>query len=309
MRLMVPASTLEDAKNLLQNGADDIYLGIQSEIFNQYSFNGRAKKSKNEKVILPSFEEFKKICLCTHSNGGSIYFLANTPVINGGFSVFKREFLKYVDSGIRAGADYVILGDLLSIKWVRSAFPNISIAASSYLEIQNLETLKFVEDLGVKQAILSYQSSLEEIKEMCTKSKMQIEIFGHGGCSFYVGTCNMFHEMGENIKIGYPCRAKYLLYNGDKFIGEKRALDCFKMCSLCKIKEMLSYNIHSLKIVGRDLQLDYILEIVKTYSRVIKLCTEDEHIDVKSNIPIWWKKTWCDAGNLCRYGGSINECN
>lgn len=302
MKLMIPASTLEDAKELLKSGADDIYLGMQSDFFEQYSFNGRSKMAKSGKTVLPTFEELKKICLFVHLKGGNIYFLANTPFINGSFAKFKYEFLKYVDDGIRAGADYIILGDILSIQWVREKFPDINIAASSYLEVQNLQTLRFLETLGVKQAILSYQSTLDEIKEMCSKSKLQIEVFGHGGCSFYVGTCNMFHEMGESVKIGYPCRAKYLLYYDNKFLGERRILDNFKMCSLCKIKELLSYNVHSLKIVGRDLPASYILEIVKIYRNAIQLCTESYQSVRGLDIPSWWKKSWCDVGNLCRYG-------
>ncbi len=305
MKLMVPASTLKDAKDLLNNGADDIYLGMQTNFFHQYSFNGRAKTAKSGKMVLPSFEELKRICLYVHSRGGNIYFLANTPFVNGGADKFKKEFLNHVHEGISAGADYIILGDILSIHWVRENFPDAKIAASSYLEVQNLETLRFLETLSVKQVILSYQSTLDEIKEICAKSKTQIEIFGHGGCSFYVGTCNMFHEMGECVKIGYPCRAKYQVYYGDTFLGEKRILDSFTMCSLCKIRELDSYNVHSLKIVGRDLPAPYILEIVKTYRRAIELCTGDLKSVLDVDLPDWWKKSWCAAGNLCRYGREI----
>lgn len=303
MRLMVPASTLSDAIDLINVGANDIYLGLESEWFNQYSFNGRAKISKNGKCILPSYKEFSQICNYVHKKGGYVYFLANTPMFNSGSKTFKMEFLDYVYQGITAGADYIILGDLYAIQLVKEKYPHIKVAASSYLEAQNIETVHMLKSMGVAQVVLSYQSELNEIKTICKEGNMDIEVFGHGGCSFYVGTCNMFHEMGEKVNIGYPCRAKYSVFLESQYFGETRILDGFKMCSLCKIKELISYNVHSLKIVGRDLPASYILEIVRVYSTVIHSCKKGEEIDLQQILPLWWKKTWCETGTLCRYGG------
>lgn len=310
MRLLVPASTLKDVQELMLNGADDIYVGAMSALFNRYSFNGRASIAKTGKQVLLNISELEAICLYVHSQGGQVYFLANIPIVNGGSERFYKEFLQYVDDGINAGADYIILGDISTIEWVVKKYPKVKIAASSYLEVQNELTLKMLENMGVKQAILSYQNTLEEIQELCAASNIQIEVFGHGGCSFYVGTCNMFHEMGENVTIGYPCRALYEVKKGEESLGKMRALDCFKMCSLCKLKELESFNVHSLKIVGRDLTASYILEIVKVYNNALQLCRTDQRITTKTlDLPLWWKKSWCLSGNLCRYGGDYHECD
>lgn len=310
MRLLVPASTLATAQELIRNGADDIYVGATSNLFNRYSFNGRATIAKNGKQVLPTVSELEEICSYIHSQDGCVYFLANTPIVNGGSERFYKEFLQYVDDGINAGADYIILGDISTIEWVSKKYPKVKIVASSYLEVQNQLTLKMLEDMGVAQAILSYQSTLEEIQELCTVSNIQIEVFGHGGCSFYVGTCNMFHEMGETVNIGYPCRALYEVKQEYKFFGEMRALDCFKMCSLCRLKELESFGVHSLKIVGRDLAANYILEIIKVYNSALQLSRSGKKITTAAlDLPVWWKKSWCSSGTLCRYGGEYIECD
>lgn len=304
MRLMVPASTLDDAKKLIEAGADDFYVGAPSRIFNQYSFNGRSVNAKNGKHVLPGLEEIHKMCSHIHLSGGKVYFLANIPIVNGNSDEFREEFLKYVGDGIAVGIDYIILGNLSTLIWVKEKYPDAKMVASSYLETQNVLTLKMLEEIGVAQIVLSYQCSLNEIKDLCSISHAQIEVFGHGGCSFYVGTCNMFHEMGETIKIGYPCRALYDVKYQNHEYSRFRALDCFKMCSLCKLKELESYGVHSLKIVGRDLDAEYILNIVKVYSKVIRQYKEDGDIDLSTiDIPKWWTRTWCTPGNLCRYGG------
>ena len=305
MRLLVPSSTLVDTENLLAAGADDIYIGGSSPFFNRYSFNGRSNYTKSGRQILPIPEHIQTICRTVHVANGCVYFLANIPLVNGSSKTFRTEFMRYVDAGINAGADYVILGDLSTIHWVRREYPEIKIVASSYLEVQNEWELHMLEELGVAQAVLSYQCSLDDIKQLCAISKIQIEVFGHGGCSFYVGSCNMFHELGEsNINMGYPCRAVYTVTCEEKSYGEVRALDCFKMCSLCKLKELTACGVHSLKIVGRALSPNYILQVVRTYSEAMRKVIESANTNYDSfALPAWWKKTWCDTHNLCRYGG------
>lgn len=306
MRLMVPASTLDDAKKLIEAGADDIYLGAASKMFHQYSFNGRSVTSKNGKRVLPDFEEIHEICSYLHMHNGNVYFLANIPIVNGNDDTFRKEFLKYVREGIAVGADYIILGNLSTLTWVREEFESMKTVASSYLEVQNELTLKMLEELGVSQIVLSYQCSLDEIRDLCRISHAQIEVFGHGGCSFYVGTCNLFHEMGESVRIGYPCRALYDVKYNNEECGRSRILDCFKMCSLCRLKELASYGVHSLKVVGRDLDAGYILDIVKVYSKVLHKYNNGENNDLNLlDVPKWWRKTWCSSGRLCRYGGSL----
>ncbi|MCL2050376.1 MAG: U32 family peptidase [Lachnospiraceae bacterium] len=304
MRLLVPASTFNDAKELVENGADDIYLGAPSSTFNQYSFNGRANIAKTGKKVLPSIDEIGLICSFVQSKKGKVYFLANIPIVNSSSTQFYDGFMQYVDKGIKAGVDYIVLGDIITIKWVKEKYPDIKISASSYLEAQNELTLKMLANMGVSQAILSYQSTLEEIRDLCASAKIKIEVFGHGGCSFYVGTCNMFHEMGESSQMGYPCRALYEVSHKNKLLGNMRALDCFKICSLCKLKELEIFGVHSLKIVGRDLAADYILEIVKAYKNALKICRTETPITIERlNLPAWWERAWCQTGNLCRYGG------
>lgn len=305
MRLMVPASSLRATQELMNNGADDIYVGSTSAFFNRYSFNGRATIAKNGKQVLPTMAELRAMCSYVHSQNGYVYFLANTPIVNGGSKTYYNEFLKYVDDGISAGADYIILGNVSTIGWVLRRYPKVKIVASSYLEVQNELTLKMFQDMGVSQVILSYQNTLEEIQELCAISNIQIEVFGHGGCSFYVGTCNMFHDMGEQVNIGYPCRGLYKVKQGEVSYGEMRALDCFKMCSLCKLKVLEASGVYSLKIVGRDLASSYILEIVRIYSRALRLCRNGGGLS-STELPMWWKKAWCLTGDLCRYGGEYN---
>lgn len=305
MRILAPASNLVDAIELIQNGADDIYVGAVSPIFNHYSFHGRSIISNSGKIVSPDMPEIKKICNFVHNNGGEVYFLGNTPFLYDGQeenNLLRNEFIDYVEAGYKAGIDNIVLGDIGAIKLVRDTFPDLRIVVSSYLEVQNEYSLDMFQDMGVSQVILSYQNTLDEIRNLSAKSKIRIEVFGHGGCSFYVGSCNMFHEMGEQpIHIGYPCRAMYHVTQNGKDYGTCRILDSFKMCSLCSLKELMDYKVNALKLVGRDLEAGYMLQLVRTYRNAINRISLGEELNsIRKDLPVWWKKAWCEAG-LCKY--------
>ena len=311
MRLMAPASSIESVKALIANGADDIYIGGISEAFVYQTFNGRSKINKKGELVSPGWNELKEIINIVHSAGGQIHLLANTPFLfgrkKGNMDLLLNEFLKYVEKGISSGIDMLVLGDVAAIVLVRKYFPDIKISASSYIETQNISTIKWLESMNVKRAILSYQCTLEDIQLINKDSNIDIEVFGHGGCSFYVGTCNLFHEMGEQVSIGYPCRAMYEVYGIDSKPIRGRVLDSFKMCSICKLEQLYQYKVKSLKIVGRDLDYRYISQIIQVYRRALDYVNRGCELPIEDIIPIWWKKLWCDTGRFCRYGRRENN--
>lgn len=306
MKIMAPASNWEDTERIIQSGAHDIYVGGDWNGFHNYSFSGRGKYAQSGKRVLATAEEINKMAKAIHEMDGNLYFLANCPFIVD--SIHKKNqsmvdmFLKYIENGIVNGADYIIAGDLGSIELIKKYFPEIPISASSYLEVQNEWSLKLLENLGVSQAILSYQCTLKEIEHLCNASLLKIEVFGHGGCSFFVGTCNMFHEMGEKgVSMGYPCKAWYHT-ECEQLSKDFRVLDGFKMCSLCMLKKLNDFNVYSIKIVGRDLQGEYIAQIVKMYLTALQAIKDNVPLEnLLEQLPQWWKKGWCSDGSLCKY--------
>lgn len=311
MRILAPASNLADVKELIRVGAEDIYMGASSDVFSNYSYNGRSVRAKSGKLVSPPLEEIKEICDYVHMHSGQVYFLANTPFLYDGqddHNLICRGFINYIGKAYDYGIDSLVLGDIGAVRLVKETFPDLKIVASSYLEVQNELSLKLLEDMGVSQVILSYQSTLEEIKALSEISNMDIEVFGHGGCSFYVGSCNMFHEMGEEpINIGYPCRALYHVTDKEQDYGRFRILDSFKMCSLCSLKDLMDCGVKALKLVGRDLNAGYMLQLVQIYRQAIDRIRQGEEAEsICPDLPLWWQKAWCEAG-LCKYKVSFKD--
>ncbi len=313
MRLLAPVASLEGAQKVLEAGADDIYFGAASPYMESYSFNGRAAYSKSGRSILIKFDQIKEIVDIAHEKGARVSYLANIPMLNDGANIKNNRiienFKEYIMAGVDGGVDFIVVGDLGAIQLLRDMDITVPIVASSYLEAQNIKALELLGSLGVSKVILSYQVKLGEIIEIASKTSLKLEVFGHGGCSFYVGSCNLFHEAGESrnsdFNVGYPCRGAYIVSSKGKRVCRNRFLDSFKMCSFCGLYELEQAGVDTLKIVGRDLDPGFIADMIKVYRRGIDLAQKGMNTRsyYKDIVPIWWKKMWCNNGGRCRYLG------
>ncbi len=317
MRLLAPVASLEGARKALDAGADDIYFGAASPYMGSYSFNGRGAHNHSGKNVLIHFEYIKDLVDFAHDRGARVTYLANIPLLNdgpeGNEKIIVEQFNEYILAGVEAGVDFIVVGDLGAIQLVKELKVSVPIVASSYLEAQNIKAIEFLEGLGVSKVILSYQVKLGEIIDIAKKTVMPLEVFGHGGCSFYVGSCNLFHEAGEgsntNFNVGYPCRGTYIISSEGMRIKRGRFLDSFKMCSICSLKELTMAGIDTLKVVGRDLDSDFIVNVIKVYRRAMDLAIEN--LDIRKHyrevVPLWWHKMWCSSGQRCRYIGGEQQ--
>lgn len=312
MKLLAPAGSLESAKTVIEAGANEIYIGAWPANLNNYSFSGRSVRSNSGRRIQAYYSELGDIVNFAHENNVLVNFLANIPFMNNDDSGLTHKsitelFDEYIDAGISAGVDSLIVGDLGVIYKLKSQKYKIPIIASSYLDTLNSFAIRFLEGLGIQQVILSYQISLCEIKKIAEKTSLRLEVFGHGKCSFHAGSCNLFHDGGEGgedgIELGYPCRGMYTVSQNGIKICRNRFLDNFKFCSLCQIKDLIDSNIHALKIVGREVDLGFMSKVVETYRTAIDLVSEGRNIAYERDkfLPLWWKKMWCQTGKRCMY--------
>lgn len=314
MRLLAPAGRLSNAKIMLDAGADDLYLGAYAPSLQIYSFNGRSAYSKSGEKIQPDYDELKEIVQMAHERGANVAFLANIPFINDSYTIREnseknivRMFEEYIQRAVETGVDSIVVGDIGALVILKRLNLNIPIVASAYMEVLNSDAVEFLSEIGVEQIILSYQASLEDIKAITKKTPLKIEVFGHGGCSFYLGACSLFHSVGESgvqgIDVGYPCRGMYCISQDGKQIGRERFLDGFKMCSFCQLSDLIHAKVHMLKIVGRDLDIEFLSKVIEIYRMGIDMAKAGIDLKKQANeiLPLWWKKMYCDLGKRCRH--------
>lgn len=306
MNILAPVNTYESAETFIEMGADEIYVGLDDELFKTFSFTGRGKMSYGGLKVLPDFNTLKEIVRYAHNKNVLVNFIANLQFFhngNIGGEDIEKTFLQYVEKGLSAEIDSIVIGDIGLLERVYKQNYHTDIHASIYLRSINSQELLFLKSLGVKRTTLSYHITMNEIEMLAALDIMDLEVIGYLGCSFFNGACGFLHELGEGLNEyfdpGVACKNVYSV-SGNGF--EKNvSFDVEAGCSLCTLHSLEQCGVSALKIVGRDRRLSEIKEVVRLYKNVLNQQRSGEFLyNENAIIPTWWRKVWCEK-NKCKY--------
>lgn len=305
MKLLAPVNSLDSCKMQLESGAEELYVGLRADYSKKFSFSARFQIDDNGTIMQPTKAELKEIIKYANSKNVSVNLTANAQF----FSDFmqknidlQKAYIDYVLDGIDCGVSGVIVTDIGLLYVLQSLNLPVGIHSSTAIDTMSISQIKFLKGLGVTRAILSYQISFEEIKEIMKSKLMEIEVFGYGGCSFS-GNCNL----GHGLSMGIPCKNRY---NIDNMERPSCFLDLTKGCGICSIWDLNEMGVDSLKIVGREFSYKQISPITELFSQALKLARKTSKNEYNENIekiiPLWWEKAVCSK-NQCKYCNMADE--
>ena len=175
IELLAPAGSYEALIAAVQNGANAIYLGGNE-------FSARAFATNFNR------EELKKAVIYGHLRNVKIYVTVNTLYEDNQFEDLKDYLLFLAEINV----DALIIQDIGLMYFVKKYFPDFEIHMSTQTSIYNLPAVKYFEELEVDRIVLARENSIEEIKNICNKTDLDIEVFVHGAlCMSYSGQCLM----------------------------------------------------------------------------------------------------------------------
>ncbi|MDO5850187.1 MAG: peptidase U32 family protein [Methanobacteriaceae archaeon] len=289
VELLAPAGNFISLASALKNGADAVYIGLEES-------NMRVNASNF------SLEDIKKASEMCKEYNAKLYVCTNTIMKDKDIERLISQF-PYLKE---YGADGVILSDIALIDLA------IENGLEAHMSVQenttNYYSLKALEKLGVKRAILSRELSLKEIANISNKLKesdstIEIETFVHGAmCMAISGRCFLSYGLyGRSANCGdclQPCRKEWKLafeaQEGDRvintsecddesFIITQSYDDTYRtnffspkdMALIEHIPELIEAGIDSFKIEGRARSPDYVATAVKVYREAIDLYNAD----------------------------------
>lgn len=259
IELLAPAGSYEALIAAVQNGANAIYLGGS-----EFSARAFATNFNREEII--------NGVKYAHLRGVKIYVTVNVLYSDSQFD----ELTEYITFLYTNQVDALIIQDIGLLKLVRDMFPDFEVHMSTQASIYNLEGVKFFEKLGVKRVVLSRENTLFEIKEVCSNSELDVEVFVHGAiCISYSGQCLMSSYIGKRSgnkgMCAQPCRLAYKLKKDDTIVSRKETylLSPKDLCTIDSIHELIDCGVKSFKIEGRMKRPEYVATIVKEYRRAI----------------------------------------
>lgn len=259
--LMAPAGNRTMLNASINAGADAIYFGVDK-------LNMRAKADNFTLEELPEI-----VSLCKEKNVLT-YLTLNTIV----YESELEELHEIIAVAKKDSVDRIICWDF-AVAEVAKKY-EMPFCFSTQGSISNSMSANFVKSLGAVRLVLARECTLKDIKEIRSKTDIEIEAFIHGAmCIAVSGRCFMSHHLfGQSANRGecvQPCRREYEVYDpaikDSLIIGEDYVLSPKDLCTIEFIDELIEAGIDSFKIEGRKRSPEYVATVVSVYRRAIDL--------------------------------------
>ena len=254
LELLSPAGSMEALRAAVQNGANAVYLGYDR-------FNARMGAQNF------SADELQEAIVYCHVRGVQVHLTLNTLVSD-------REMARAAEV-IRAaavfGVDAFIVQDLGMVQLCKEIAPSVPVHASTQMSIHSLEGVVAAAELGCSRVVLSRELPMEQIRHICRRSPVEIEVFVHGAlCMCYSGQCYLSSVIGRRSgnrgQCAQPCR---LAYGYGRFEATRYPLSLKDNCLIEHVRELERMGVASVKIEGRMKRPEYVAVVTKAYRAAI----------------------------------------
>ena len=255
IELLSPAKNLEVGIAAINHGADAVYIGGPS-------FGAREKVGN-------SIKDIETLCRHAALFDAKVYVTMNTLL----FDNELEDARKLAYDCWNAGVDALIVQDMALLNM---DMPPIALHASTQCHNIEAEKVKFLEDVGFSQVVLARELSIEQIKEIRSKTTVPLEYFVHGAlCVSYSGQCYLSHVIGGRSAnrgaCAQPCRLSWNLENaeGKRLVSNRHLLSLRDLNNSKNIEELIDAGITSFKIEGRLKDIDYVKNVTAFYRKTI----------------------------------------
>ncbi|MDP2038814.1 MAG: peptidase U32 family protein [Ignavibacteria bacterium] len=259
--LLAPAGNWAMLNTAIKSGANAIYFGVKQ-------LNMRAAAGNFD---ISELDEIVKVCA---ERNVKAHLTLNTIVYENELG----ELDEIIRAAKQAGIELIICWDMSVIQ--KCMEHQVPFCISTQASISNSASIKFYENLGASRVVLARECTLDKIRDIKSKSKIEIETFVHGAmCVAVSGRCFMSHELfGKSANRGeclQPCRREFEVIDKDQsgslVLGEDYIMSPKDLCTIEILDKLIEAGIDSFKIEGRKRAPEYIAKVVSTYRQAIDL--------------------------------------
>jgi collagenase-like PrtC family protease len=253
IELLAPAKNAATAITAIRCGADAVYMGAQRFGAREAAYN--------------TVESIKQVADFAHQYYAKVYVTLNTLLKDD--EIAPAEMM--IGQLEKTGIDGLIIQDtgLLELD-----LPPLPIIASTQMNNDTPEKVRFLQEVGFSRAILARELTLEEIKRIREATTIELECFIHGAlCVGASGQCYMSYAIGGRSgnrgQCAQPCRRLYSVKDQQgKIPAKDRHLLSVKDLNLSEhLEELIDAGVDAFKIEGRLKDAAYVANTVSFYRR------------------------------------------
>jgi U32 family peptidase len=328
MKIIAPISSIKELDMLSSLGADELYCGFNTEIWQKNFDKSRINwinRREPGSASINSKKEFYDIVNIAHKNNISVALTLNAPFYTEKGISYLLALVEKLIKEIHI--DALIVSDLhLIFSLHEEKFP-VKLHLSSLGSCFNSQTAAFYGELGIKRIILPRQLTFTEIKELIENadSEMEFEVFAvNDGCYYEEGYCQTSHSFTPF------CISNYLIK--DSGFAEKKTtkIECEKLqkefqsylwyqnncgssyqedglpngpCSLCLFGNFRDIGVSALKIVGREASFYRKMASLKMVKEVTDKAKEGAGYQEIAEFAKKMRNTenYCQSGYMCYF--------
>lgn len=254
LEILSPAGSFESMVAAVRAGADAVYFGAGG-------FNARRNAKNFGDDELASAMRYCRL------RGVKTCVTVNTLVTD-------REMQQARDLVARLnelGADAIIVQDLGMVRMMRALAPDLPLHGSTQMTVHSLAGVLAAHKLGLSRVVLSRELPIEEIRFICERSPIEIEVFCHGAlCMCYSGQCYLSAAIGGRSGnrglCAQPCRMNYSFFGG----APSPLLSLKDLSVAGHLQELEQAGVKCLKIEGRMKRPEYVALATKTYKDAVR---------------------------------------
>lgn len=287
--IIAPVKRIDDILPIIQAGAKEIYGGIMDsewdEILGQYvEMNRRSSYGKN--ANLSGFDELCEAVRICKENGAEFHLTMNALQIPQKYHGYIKKILHRF---AEVGGKKVIISDPTLIPIILSF--KLQPVISSCADVVNITSAEFYREQMCHRIIFPRDMLLKDIEYITeTVPNIEYEAFlMNGACRFHDGCCLCMHGTTKQGLCDTLDYSSYCVINNStkdieelaKYQHNKYKQSYFRGCGLCAMFR-LSRCIDSLKIVGRNADIDSILSDIRLAKQnleiALKCSSEKEYM-------------------------------
>ena len=277
--LLAPAGNMEKLHMALLYGADAVYLG--GKMFGLRAFASNFSLAEMDEAVAFAHSLHKKVYV-------TVNIFAHNEDINN-----LPDYLRNLQA---IGVDALLISDFGVWSVAREIIPEMPLHVSTQANTTNWAAVKAWENLGASRVVLARELSFTEMKEIGSKTEVELEAFVHGAmCISYSGRCWLSSYLtgrdGNRGACAQVCRWEFNLTEKNRpgevydVAGDEQGtyiMNSKDLCLLPYLLQLMEAGICSFKIEGRMKSAHYAASVVSVYRRAIDACWRDpQHYKVK----------------------------
>ena len=277
--LLAPAGNMEKLHMALLYGADAVYLG--GKMFGLRAFASNFSLAEMDEAVAFAHSLHKKVYV-------TVNIFAHNEDINN-----LPDYLRNLQA---IGVDALLISDFGMWSVAREIIPEMPLHVSTQANTTNWAAVKAWENLGASRVVLARELSFTEMKEIGSKTEVELEAFVHGAmCISYSGRCWLSSYLtgrdGNRGACAQVCRWEFNLTEKNRpgevydVAGDEQGtyiMNSKDLCLLPYLLQLMEAGICSFKIEGRMKSAHYAASVVSVYRRAIDACWRDpQHYTVK----------------------------